>query len=53
VIPGYINGINGSIAGSFSGFVVTPFDVAKTRLMTYDLQKETPSTLKIFREIVA
>lgn len=38
-IPSLINGINGSLAGSISGFLVTPFDVAKTRLMTYDTKK--------------
>ncbi len=48
-MPGYMNSINGSIAGSFAGFLVTPFDVAKTRLMTYDVQKELPSTPQILR----
>lgn len=42
-IPSLINGFNGSIAGSFSGFIVTPFDVAKTRLMTYSLKEKLPS----------
>lgn len=44
--------MNGSIAGSFSGFIVTPFDVAKTRLMTYDVREKTPSTIQIFKDIV-
>ena len=44
-IPSLINAANGSLAGSFSGFMVTPFDVAKTRLMTYDTKKIIPSTL--------
>lgn len=29
--------LTGSVAGSFAGFIVTPFDVIKTRLMTRDL----------------
>ncbi len=27
----YANGLNGSIAGAVSGFIVTPMDVLKTR----------------------
>jgi len=29
----------GSVAGAFSGFVVTPLDVLKTRQMTFDMTK--------------
>ena len=36
-LPGFINALNGAIAGSFAGFTVTPFDVLKTRLMTYSV----------------
>lgn len=50
-IPSLINGLNGSIAGSFSGFVVTPFDVAKTRLMTYNVKDKLPSTAGVLKEI--
>ena len=38
-LPNIINAINGSIAGSFAGFIVTPFDVAKTKLMTYNIHE--------------
>ena len=34
-IPGFLNSINGSIAGSTSGFLTTPLDVLKTRQMTF------------------
>lgn len=30
--------LNGIVVGSFSGFIVTPFDVLKTKQMTHDLQ---------------
>ena len=43
--------MNGSIAGAFSGWLVTPLDVAKTRLMTYDINKITPGTLRIIKDI--
>ena len=34
-VPGYINSINGSIAGAIAGFLTTPLDVLKTRMMTF------------------
>ena len=34
-------GMSGSVAGAFAGFVVTPFDVIKTRLMTNDKKLTT------------
>ena len=40
------------MAGSFAGFTVTPFDVLKTRLMTFSVQEQTPSTLSVFQEIL-
>ena len=33
--PRYIDSINGSVAGAISGFLTTPFDVLKTRRMTF------------------
>ena len=47
-----INALNGAIAGSFAGFTVTPFDVLKTKLMTYSVKEETPSTLNVLKEIL-
>ena len=35
VIPTYVNLINGSIAGAIAGYLTNPFDVLKTRLMTF------------------
>lgn len=32
--------LSGSVAGSFSGFIVTPFDVLKTRMMTHDIKQK-------------
>jgi len=34
-LPGFVNSINGSIAGATSGFLTTPLDVLKTRQMTF------------------
>lgn len=31
--------LNGIVAGAFSGFIVTPFDVIKTKQMTFDASK--------------
>jgi solute carrier family 25 S-adenosylmethionine transporter 26 len=50
-IPSLVNGLNGSIAGSFSCFLVTPFDVAKTRLMTYNIKEKIPSTAHILKDV--
>ncbi len=38
-LPGMVNALNGAIAGSFAGFTVTPFDVLKTKLMTYSVKQ--------------
>lgn len=38
-LGGWTVSIIGSIAGAFSGFVVTPLDVLKTRQMTFDITK--------------
>ena len=35
VLPSYLNSVNGSFAGAFSGLVTTPMDVVKTKLMTF------------------
>jgi hypothetical protein len=51
-LPGLVNALNGSLAGSCAGFTVTPFDVIKTRLMTYSVKEQTPSTLAVFKEIL-
>ena len=51
-MPGAINAFNGALAGSFAGFTVTPFDVLKTKLMTYSVQEQTPRTIEVFREIM-
>ena len=34
-IPTYVNLINGSVAGAIAGYLTNPFDVLKTRLMTF------------------
>jgi len=50
-LPPLINSLNGMMAGCVSGFIVTPFDVSKTRLMTYDFTKDVPSTWQILLQI--
>ena len=51
-LAGWINALNGAVAGSFAGFTVTPFDVLKTKLMTYNVKEVTPSTYAVFKEIL-
>ncbi len=48
-LPGWINALNGAVAGSFAGFTVTPFDVLKTKLMTFNVKEVTPSTYSVFK----
>jgi hypothetical protein len=52
-LPGAVNALNGALAGSFAGFTVTPFDVVKTKLMTYSVKHETPSTIKVLKVVLA
>ena len=47
-----VNALNGAVAGSFAGFTVTPFDVLKTKLMTYSVKEITPSTLSVLQEVL-
>ena len=42
--------MSGSVAGAFAGFIVTPFDVIKTRLMTSDNKL---STIQVVKEILS
>ena len=51
-MPSLVNALNGAMAGSFAGFTVTPFDVLKTRLMTYSVKEVTPSTVQVFQDII-
>lgn len=51
-LPGMVSAFNGALAGSFAGFTVTPFDVLKTKLMTYNVKEVTPSTIKVFKDIL-
>ena len=39
-------GLSGSVAGAFAGFIVTPFDVIKTRLMTNENKLTTIEVVK-------
>ena len=39
-VPGYLNSINGAIAGAIAGFLTTPLDVLKTRLMTFQVEED-------------
>ena len=43
-------GLSGSVAGACAGFLVTPFDVIKTRLMTNDSQL---TTIQVVRDIMS
>ena len=45
------NGINGSIAGSIAGFIITPIDVVKTRKMTFQGSSEVPSATSILKQV--
>jgi len=45
--------LSGSVAGSISGFIVTPFDVLKTRLMTHDIKQKQMTTTQVFKLILA
>ena len=45
--------LNGSVAGSIAGLIVTPFDVLKTRTMTTSLQNHRCYTMCIAKEIYA
>ena len=42
----------GSIAGSFYGGFVTPFDVLKTRLMTHDVKQKKMTTTQTAQLII-
>lgn len=43
--------LNGVIAGAFSGFIVTPFDVIKTKQMTFDASKGKLSVQDAFTDV--
>ena len=43
-LPGWINSINGSIAGSTSGLLTTPMDVLKTKRMTFQTEQHLSIT---------
>ncbi|CAI2377432.1 unnamed protein product [Moneuplotes crassus] len=45
------NAMNGSLAGSIPGFLITPIDVIKTRRMTCDLNKQEISIPKLVSKI--
>ena len=46
-------GLSGSVAGAFAGFLVTPFDVLKTRLMTHDVKQKQLTMYACLRQIIA
>ena len=46
------NALNGWLAGSISGYIVTPIDVIKTRRMTHDLNSKAISSREIFVKIL-
>ena len=45
------NAINGSLAGSTAGFIVTPIDVLKTRQMTHDINRKSVKSRELFISI--
>jgi hypothetical protein len=47
-----VNALNGALAGSFAGFTVTPFDVLKTKLMTFSVKEQTPRTVEVLQNIL-
>jgi solute carrier family 25 (mitochondrial S-adenosylmethionine transporter), member 26 len=46
------NSLNGCLAGSIAGYIVTPVDVIKTRLMTRDLNMKNQSVKEIVVQIL-
>ena len=51
-LSSFANALNGAVAGSFAGFTVTPFDVLKTKLMTYNVKDVTPSTVSVLKDVL-
>lgn len=47
------NAINGSLAGSIAGYIVTPVDVIKTRSMTHDVNSTQASIKQIITQILS
>ena len=41
------------MAGAISGFIVTPIDVVKSRLMTGDFGEKVPSMGEVMRDVYA
>lgn len=53
VKPGFLRHcMNGSIAGGISGFVTTPIDVVKTKLMTRDLSENELGIKEAVKEVI-